>query len=192
MSVPRHIGLRILAIGILLVVIFSATMVVIWPVHMVLISQENKFRSSLLLLAKYRAVAAQRPILESELAELRKQTASIPGLIKEKNVTLAAAKLQSEIRSIIESRGGQIRSTQNLSPSKIGSFDKIDIRYDFAIPTNHLRELVYQLDTHMPYLFFDAVEAHVSENVQLDGPDAAPPNMDVRWTITAYRLAGES
>lgn len=186
MAIPRAIRSRLLALTILAALTILVGFAVIWPVEIIFSNKSDEVRRAHLMLANYRAVASLRPNLESQLAELQKQSKSIPGLVAENALAAATAKIQGDVRSMIQSQGGQIRSTQNLPPATVNGFDKIDVRYDFAIPTNRLRELIYLIDTHVPFLVIDAVQMRVSENSQVNNPSTPPPNMDVRWTVTAY------
>lgn len=132
--------------------------------------------------------------LKQQMTTLRERIVRLPGLIVTTNSTLAAAQVQEIVRTIVSSAGGQIRTSQTLPVSIDGRFENIEIVYDLFVPANRVTDLVYQIESRKPYLFFDKVDIQVPQNVQIisqtnrNGPVLA----EIHCTISAYRLSGDA
>lgn len=132
--------------------------------------------------------------LKQQITTLRKRISKLPGLIATTNSTLAAAQVQENIRSIVSSAGGQIRTSQTLPVSIDGRFENIQVVYDLLVPANHILDVIYQIETHRPYLFIDKADLQVPQNVQIVAQTnrTAPVMAEIHCTISAYRLSVET
>jgi hypothetical protein len=102
---------------------------------------------------------------------------------------LAAANMQNEIRVIVSQASGEIRSSQNLPPAVTEGFEKIEIAYDIALPMNRVSQLIYQLETHTPYLFVDRVDLEAPQNASPRSENVVP-RIEAHWIIRGYRWKG--
>lgn len=178
------------AVGILALLIVFTWFAVVDPVVVAFDDQHEQRDRSLRLISAYKNIVESRPTLEAELATLEQQRRSASGLIEGDSAALAAARLQNEIRTIVERHGGEIRSTQNLPVSTDSSFEKIDIGCDLSIPMTGLKSVIYQIETHTPYLFIDKVDIRMPENWQPADENAIAPKLEVRWVVSGYRWVG--
>lgn len=176
----RGSALAALAIAILILALLAA------PVIAAFWAQNADIQDSLQQLGIYRAEIASKPQLQSELAELDRRGASVPGVIGGDSTALAQAQLQSQLKSVVEASQGAVRSMQPLPAAKQGGFETIAVQCDFSIPESRLKDLAYAISAHKPYLFVD--EASITSPPS--DPDAAinrEQMLDVRWTIHGYR-----
>lgn len=178
------------ALGILIAVLGFFGLAVVGPLVGAFVDQRDERDQYLKLLADYKSAIGNRAGLEAELAQLQQQGRSASGLVEGNSPALAAARLQNDIRTIVESNGGQVRSTQNLPASSINAFEKVDVACDLSIPMSRLKDIVYQLETHTPYLFIDKIDIRMPENWQPADENAAAPNLEVRWVVSGYRWVG--
>ncbi len=142
------------------------------------------------LLAALQSAVAERPALERELQQVRAQQAMSPTLLPGASTALAAAAVQSEVKRIVDSQGGEIKSAQN-GPSVIANeFEKIEIRYTLSASLTAAIEMIYQIETHTPYLFVDGVELRTAEGGAGDAHPAVEPKLTIRWNVYGYRWMG--
>ena len=181
---------RLVALGLLFAAIGFAWLLVVQPVADAFASQSEEIAQSHGLLAAYERRIALRPAVEARLAEIRSHENSATGLIGGTSAELAAANIQNLVKALIESEAGQVRSAQNLAPVSADGFQRIDIQYEVSIPMTRLKSIAYRIETGTPYLFLDAIDLRAPENWQGIGLQMDPPNLEVRWTVRAYRWAG--
>jgi general secretion pathway protein M len=183
---------RLLALGILGIVLAAAWFAAIGPVLDAFAEQSARIDDLRAQLAAYEGHIALQPAVEMRIAALKRSEASSTGLIDGKSAELAAANIQNLVRPLIETQAGQIRSAQNLPPADADGFQKIEIQYDVSLPMTRLKAVVYRIETSTPYLFLDAIDMRVPENWQAPGSGIDAPNIDVRWTVRGYRWTGGS
>jgi len=181
---------RLVALGLLLLAIGFIWLAVIMPVSDAFADQQDAIDQSHQLLAAYESRIALRPIVEARLAELKSHETSNTGLIEGASAELAAANVQNLVKSLVESESGQVHSAQNLAPVTAGGFQRIDIQYDVSLPMTHLKSAAYRIETSTPYLFLDGIDLRAPENWESAGQQNDPPNLEVRWTVRAYRWTG--
>ena len=111
-------------------------------------------------LALLQAEGAALPQVERALAALRLQAKSQPGLLQGDSDALAQSALQSELKSIVEINGGEVRSAYALPATSDAGLSLLSVQYDLTLPVNKLRGLVYAIESHAPYLFLSAADRH--------------------------------
>jgi Type II secretion system (T2SS), protein M subtype b len=152
-------------------------------------SQDDAIADTLDRLAAYEAVIATQPQLQAELERVRQQSASLTGLVPGTSAALAAASIQNDVRTIASRIGGDVRSTQNLPPTVIESFEKVEIACDLTVPMNRLTDLLYQVEAHTPYLFLDRITMEVPESVS-PRAGSAQTRVDIHFVVRGYRWVG--
>ena len=160
-------------------------LVVVTPVIAAFSAQSDEIDNSLRQLGFYRAEIASKPVLQAELKALNEKGASVTGVIDADSTAIAQAQLQSQIKSLVETNGGSVRSMQIMPATKQGGFEIIAVQCDLSVPEKRLKDLAYAVAAHTPYLFVD--DASVS------APASDPDNiqqqavLDIRWTVHGYR-----
>lgn len=186
-AVPQFLlGRRAALAGLCIGLVILTTLVVL-PIMAVYASQQQEENDSLYQLALFRAEAAVRPQLETDLQSLRQRGSSTPGLIAADSVSLAQAQLERDIKAIVETNGGEIYSAQIGASSRIGNLDIILIQYDLSIPVTRLSALVYAIESHTPYFFIDRADIAAPAGWQAGGNTPAAPKLEIHWTIRGYR-----
>lgn len=160
------------------------------PVALLFMLEQDSIDASLQDLADYQAEAAKKPAVEAQLQEARQRASGVPGLIAAGNASLAQAKMQSEMESVVGQAGGQVRSAQILPASKTKGFEIIAIQYDLVLPTSRLRDLVYAIEAHTPYFFIDNADIVSSRDVSSGDPASGDPSLELHWVVRGYRWAG--
>jgi len=174
------------ALAILAVVAVLGIGVPIWSAFQ---AQREDIDGDLQQLGEIQAQIAARPQLETELAAINRRGASVPGIVEGDSTALAQAKLQSDLKGIIEGAKGQVRSMEALPGEQKGAFEMIAIECDLAIPQGRLKDLAYAVASHAPYLFVDQASISAPPS-NPDEPQNRDILLDVRWTVHGYRWTG--
>ena len=183
---------RLLALAILGLVVATLWLVVVQPIAGAFAAQSDAMAQSQTRIGAYQAEIASQKDYEAELALVNAQQTGSAGLVSGKNSALAAANMQNLVSLLVESEQGQVRSAQNLPATAVDGFERIAIQYDVSLPTKNLRETAYRLETQTPYLFLDNVDIRMPETWQSEGAASDPPNLEIRWTVHAFRAVQKS
>ena len=96
--------------------------------------------------------------LKRQLAALRNDPTSSGAYFTARNTTLAAAKLQSRIKTLTEAAGARLRSTQVLTGEggKDGP-ERITVRATMVGSVEAIRSVFHTLEAGQPFVFLDEV-----------------------------------
>jgi hypothetical protein len=134
---------------------------------------------------RYSHAASDLPALEDKLAELERERAHDGGTIDAANETLAAAAIQSRIKSAVVDAGGKLQSVEVLRPESEGALQKIVVRARVAVELPGLQRVLYELNETSPVLFFESLDIARAEAVARDGTDRQA-RLDVDFTVFGY------
>jgi general secretion pathway protein M len=126
--------------------------------------------------------------LKARLAELRKNQAYQPEFLHGANESLAAAQLQSRIKTVVESVRGELKSTQIVPGRDEGKFRRIIVRAQMVVSTPALQRIVYEVESASPLLFLDNVDVRAQPaSTRIRKVEATEdPVLDVRFDIFGY------
>jgi len=136
-------------------------------------------------LVRYRAAAAELPALETRLAALQEERQEEAGYIEAANETLAAAAVQSRIKSAVVGAGGRLHSVEVLRSENEGAMLKIAVRTRVAIELPGLQRVLYDLNETSPVLFFESLDIARAEAMGRDTADRSA-RLDVDFTVFGY------
>lgn len=130
-------------------------------------------------------VEAKLAELQAELAGLKQHQTSAVGFMQSSTESLAAAELQSRIKSVVEGAHGELRSTQILPGREEGGFRRVAIRGQIVADIAALQRILYQLESSAPFVFLDNVEirARATSRAKAQGEN---PALDVRFDLYGY------
>jgi general secretion pathway protein M len=181
---------RALAAAILLALIAAIVGLALRPFALAWADARDSIAASSALLAGFQRAAAERPALEAELKALGGQTElKQPGLIDATNAPLAAARLQSAVKAIVEGEGGQVRSVQELPAARAGGFQRVAIRLDIGVATDGLQKALYRIESAQPYMFVDNLAIRAPEPQRVVGPRAPANDLAIRLEVFGYMRA---
>jgi general secretion pathway protein M len=186
---------RILAVGLLGGVLLAGYGLVLAPVIAAYQEVAQEIDESRLLLQRYRNLASQQPELRARLAELEQQSAQVGGYLKGSSDALAAAELQDHARAVIESAGGNLRSTQILPADAAASkvpVRRATLRIQLAIDIKGLQKVLYQLETGQPYLFVDELTVRQQRISRRSKEPEQEPVLDVSFEVFGYVRGAEA
>lgn len=123
--------------------------------------------------------------LQAQLASLKQHQASAVGFLQSSTESLAAAELQSRIKSSVEAAHGELRSTQILPGRDESGFRRVSIRGQITVDMVAMQRLFYELEASAPFLFVDNVEirARAASRQRIQGEN---PQLDVRLDLSGY------
>jgi hypothetical protein len=152
--------------------------------------QREEAKENLRQLAIYKSEIDARPEVERAYASLKAQVAAMPGVLHEEGGAPAEAQVESQLKEVVESNGGEVRSAQAMPATPSNGFEIVSIECDLTVPASRLRDLLYAVETHRPYLFIES--ADITAPVSWDPKSNAEPSYEVRWALRAYRWKGAS
>lgn len=181
---------RSAAIVILIGVIASGGLGVIIPITHLFSEQNERIEASLKRLAVYRAETATQPQLEKQLRDMERAAASLPGLIKTENASVAAAQMQGELKTIVERSRGEVRTTQILPSAPVSGFEEVSVKSELSVPITSLRDVLHSVETHVPYFFIERMTITGPRDWPADLKNAPEPRLQINWTVHAFRRSG--
>jgi hypothetical protein len=147
---------RLLALGVLLIILFVALAVLVAPVLLLHRHYDLSIADLSDKLTRYRRVAAQAPELRSAL-EAMKAKDGRRFYLRNTAANLAGAELQEAVKAAIENNGGRITTSQNTSTRDDGRFRQVGVNVQFFATTPALQKILTALETQEPYLVIDNI-----------------------------------
>lgn len=121
------------------------------------------FSAKAKVLAKYKALIAQKPGLEEKLIALKEaRKAESTKTIEGQTPSIAAAGLQDMVKSLLTARGGTIVSERAERHDEAGKFRVISVTIDMILPdTRALADILYAIETQSPYLVIRELDTRI-------------------------------
>ncbi len=190
-AAPTYLKTRAAAFAALGLAIVLFAVLIVAPVAAAFSAQSGEIDEALRQLGFYRAEIAAKPALEAELRSLDERGASVPGVIDAPSTALAQARLQGEIKALVEANRGSVRSVQVMPAAMQSGFEIVAVQSDVSIPQSRLKDLAYAVAAHAPYLFVD--EASITAQPrEPDDTQNRETMLDIRWTVHGYRWGGRT
>ncbi|MGH6932031.1 MAG: type II secretion system protein GspM [Dongiaceae bacterium] len=154
MNMPAWIG-RVLALALLGAVITLVYFVLLVPLRESYAATDRRIAEARELLTRLERLAASRPGLEAQVAELQARQSTQGNYLIGNTDALAAADLQERVNAIITGNGGTLRSIQVLPAEDESGFRRVAMRMQVTATTAALFNIVYALESETPLLFID-------------------------------------
>lgn len=149
---------RTLAVAILLGLIAALWFGVAAPVTERMLAYRETIEQAEEQLPRLRRLAASAPMLQAQLAQLKRDPRARTRLLAGTNESLAGADLQRRVNQIALQNGAVIRSTQPLPAQDEQGFRRIAIRIAMEGDTAALQKIFYTLESSSTLLFIDGVQ----------------------------------
>lgn len=160
---------RIVAVGLLLLLIASIYSLMIAPIWGMYATNRDSIAQQQELLQRYQRLAANAKDLSEQLAVLRRRPVSGEGYLQGDNETLVSAQLQSRIRNVAQTSGGKLTSTQVLAGIDDNGFRRIGVRVTMTADITDLQRMLHTLEGDRPYLFLDNVDISGEQSRNREG-----------------------
>jgi general secretion pathway protein M len=177
---------RFLAGMLLLLIVLTVAVGVVMPIIDGLAGAELANQEYRLALARSRVLDQELKNLKDELTEIRQIQASQSGFLEGANESLATAQLQNRIKTIIETGGGELRSTQVLPVRDEGKFRRIIVRGQMATNTPAMQRIFYDIESASPYLILDNIDIRARPSPRAQENVPTDTMLDVRFDLYGY------
>src|SRR5579871_1891805 len=185
MTLSRELTSRRAAIFALAGVTIFASALLIALLFLVYAGQRADAADNLRQLTAYNAEVMSRPRVQAAYAEMNARISDMQGLVHAGAGAPAAAQVETALKQIVESNGGELRSSQALASTEANGFEQVRVECDLTVPASRLKDLFYAVETHRPYLFVDS--ADVTAPINWDTRNNIEPAYEVRFGVSAYR-----
>jgi general secretion pathway protein M len=185
LAVPPLVS-RLLALGLLVLVIGVAWLLVAVPLKAAFDTQETRVESATELLARYEKALGDEPNLLAEIESLRQSDGSPDPFLKGENTQIIAANLQNRIQTLVADEPGDIRSIQVLPESEEDGFEKIGLRVTLTAGIPTMQKVFYDIESSVPALFIDNLD--VRTNIRRRRRNTESTNrVQIRFDVFGYR-----
>lgn len=148
---------KLLAIALLAVVLFVVWTLGIMPIQEKFNRYEASAAQSRDLIARYRRILADAPVLKSEIAAIRRNRVLKDGLLVASSADLGAAVLQGKVKQVATGAAAQLISIQVLSAEKENAFTRVGVRARLRGTVAAVLGTLFDLETTWPALVVDNV-----------------------------------
>lgn len=186
---PVAIGLALFALAIVYLLLFHGFI----TQHLAYAAEISDLKDAEL---RFRQIAAQRPQIESRLAEVRQFQAGANYFLPEDSFDLAAANLNSMIKQIIADKARdpqrcQLVSSQNERPTAPEPYQRVVVKVRMRCDLDDLTEILYELENATPFLFVIELNLYQQQMFQGGMPQPNLGDMDARFDVYGYiRMPG--
>ncbi|HEV8014426.1 MAG TPA: type II secretion system protein GspM [Stellaceae bacterium] len=183
---------RVAALGLLLIAVLAFVGLIVVPLVDTFVTAASNLAQQREAIARFQEVGARLPQLEAERAALQRSLAAEAGFLQGTSDALRAAEMQNHIKSVVESHGGVLASTQILPPREENGFRRVTAQATMTGSSDALLQILYDFEDREPYLFVDNLEIHIRTLPRLDNPRATKILLDIRVGLTGYAKPGAS
>jgi|GEM_PF-6704773 len=169
----RRIGRRILAIGLLLLILTLAWKALPGQLLDSILDQQQRADDARRLLTAYQRTLSRAPTITAQLETIRQHQAADGGDYKGDSGAIASASMQNDARQLVEAQGGTINSTMVDAPVVEGAFERIQVSITLTLSAEQIPALLYAIESHSPYLFVIGMTVTANESVTGDTPSPA-------------------
>lgn len=134
--------------------------------------------------ARSGAAAERIAALRAELDKAEEARAGQGGFLDAGNASMASVEMQDIVRRAAQDTGADLRTIQMLDSREEELFSRITVEADLAIDIEGLRDLLYNLESSMPYLVLDSVL--VRSRPQHRGTAAPDGMLDVTIAVSGF------
>jgi len=138
-------------------------------------------------LARFKALSARRPLLESQLQQVRQRHETNEYYIDAATPAVAAAVLQRKVKQVVESGEGELVSTQNLPQNPAEKPVQIAIRVRMSSDVAALAKVLHELEVARPLLFIDNLSVRSRKKLRGRRTNRTVQyQLDVRFDLAGY------
>jgi general secretion pathway protein M len=142
-------------------------------------------------LERFRALSAKRPLLESQLQQVRQQREKNEYYIDAATPAVAAATLQRKVKQVVESSKGELVSTQNLPQRPDEESEQIAIRVRMSSDVEGLAKTLHKLEGGRPLLFVDNLSIRSRKRIRGRRKNRTVEyRLDIRFDLAGYLREG--
>jgi general secretion pathway protein M len=141
-------------------------------------------------LTRYRMLAAEEPAVRERLEAFKQRNQGSELYLKGETPTLAGAELQERVKSVVESSGGTLVSTQTMPEAEEQGLVRVSVKVRMRADVEGVQKVLYGLETGRPLVFLENVLVR-SRVVRRRGV-VNISELDVSFDVTGYMHAGQA
>ena len=188
-----------LSVGILLLGLICAYFLLVYPALAKRTEMNETFSDLEFQYNRFASSIREKEGIQTELESLRNSGMDQSQFLQENSSALAAAELQSRIKSLIENNSSDLVSTQVTPNNAEEAFPMITIKVHMRSSIDSMKEIVYQLETDEIVLLIDNLyiqaRSQPTRNVrnrQSVKQSTTSEILDVRFDINGFIFQDES
>ena len=186
---PGSVPAKIAALAILGILLLATHQLVIEPLTRTYQNNRDHIARNSKLLLRYRALAAERPVLAEQLAAFQEDSGTGAGYLEGPSDGLAAAELQERVSDAIDEADGEIKSMQILPASDVENglpFRRTGLKARISASIDELAEALYDLEVNEPHLFIDEILVVAGRSRSRQDKTVTDPVLDIRMNVLGY------
>jgi general secretion pathway protein M len=190
---PERRNRRFLAVVLLLIAVLLGYLVGVhwWFVapHAAIAAQMQDLREQEL---RFRQIAAQRPLIEKRLAEVRAFEQNNQSFLADADANSAFSDLTQRLKQIIGARVKDesrcsIVSNSNFRGGEEETYRRVTIQVRLRCPLEPFAGILYDLENSSPYLFVDQLMIFRQQAGYVPPGGKPPPStLDIRFNLSGY------
>jgi general secretion pathway protein M len=177
---------RILAVVLLLLTVVVIARVLVVPIWTAYLNNRDAIAQLEDNIARYLRLSTRVQGLRVAAQELDESADLDRYVLAQNSEPLAAAALQDRVKSVVTSSGGTLTSTQVLPVVSEPGFKRIIVNVRMAVSMAALQQVLYQLETGLPYLLVDDLVILSRAANQRRRQGQAVDMLDVRFNLYGY------
>jgi len=174
------------ALAILLAIIAAAWLLAVQPLIVSFFEHRESISRSWDMLARYQGLASTRSQLDSTLQKLHAAQKTEDRLLTGGSAQLVGAKLQNNLKEVIESNGSSLTSMQILPTREEEGFQRISISVSLTATIESLQEILYKIENQDPYLFIENLEVRTNRGLFQGNSDENSRDLQVHFDVYGY------
>lgn len=139
---------------------------------------------------RYQRVAALKPNIEQNIAELKRRNAG-RFYLKASAPALAAAELQQIAQAVLDNHALKVESTQIVAHKDDLPRRKITVNFRLRGQLEPMQQALYELETAMPYLFLDNVTIRSMTGHRFQPTPGVEPEVLFQFDVYSYTLVNK-
>lgn len=159
-SLPTGLRGRLLAVGLLLLMVTGVYSLVAAPLHDLHAERAATAETRRAFLAKLQAVGAELPALRQRQAQLQATAGHNKLTLDGPSDAVASAGLQSHLTELAAAAGVTIGSTESLPTQRQNGYRRLGLRLLVSGPYDALIKLLARIELATPPLLVDSLQMH--------------------------------
>jgi len=186
---PGSTSARLVAVAVLVIILLVGYQWIIGPIFGTYRDNQATISRSNEMLLRHRAVAAEQPELDEQLAALEHDDQSMAGYFEASGDAVAAAHLQDLTTEVIDAAGGEVTSTQSLPAIAIEggpAIRRAGLKIRFNATIDSLADTLQDLETAEPYVFIETLTMATRRAERTGIKSENNPELDIRLDLVGY------
>lgn len=138
---------------------------------------------------RYLELLSKRGEIEARVAALDAGDSDAAVLFTGATASIAAARLEGRVRSVVEALGGEIRSSRTRQAAAELDLTRLEVTISARIPFGKLTEMLRRIELGTPYVFLESVSIRSQQNPR--GGNTTD-RIDLQLTAQGYADVGSA